>query len=63
MSGSAASDTVIYRARRTQNRIRFQALLTTAQNNANVEMGRFLVAKKKSNLASYVITDIYQRFL
>jgi len=47
MTGGAASDTAIYSDRWTHNRIRFSALLTTAQNSANVEMGRSLVAKKK----------------
>jgi hypothetical protein len=43
--------------------------ITTAQNNANVEMGRSLVGrkkkkrKKKVTWQSYVITDVYQRFL
>jgi hypothetical protein len=46
MSGSAATDTAIYRvSMETQpNTI---SGITTAQNNANVEMGRSLVAKKK----------------
>jgi hypothetical protein len=47
MTGGAASDTAIYRARWIHNRIGFPALLTTAQNSANVEMGRCLVTEKE----------------